>query len=630
MLSFRVFEYACVSDRLRNSYFLTGLLLDCSKSRHKSFFMLTLKWRTGLVAGTAILVILMTPSCRKIDYNYRHAPDPSVRFFNIPPGTMPIVQRIAEKMKELNTKEPFIQKLVSRSGFPKWEKSLAYLDSGPSKNFGGGEDTVVFIPFLTDSLNQVTASLTCYANEDSIYLRMFNGDEYANYGMDFDMDRISAERVTLQLMMMETVALGHDSFQVNDGKLFLHDSFKMNNARAGTAKIKIEYGCFPEQGTNPGCESGRRRHNKSNIVILGSGPSCWSVRVNCIEEGALRAESLAAPVYLEVCTEVTSWRDEVSFGPHAVFGQMSSGGSGGVGTMFNNSPCYSLIPEECGIRPFGWNPIYVSTGGSFDPNAADSVRVDNEILDSFPCVYYLIRDSLYNINRVVQTTMQDFFALNMKNHVYFEINWALNCNSPFNAYTKPHGVRSVVGGIVHWTDTIQLNPCFLRIASKEKIIQVLLHEPVHAFISWCIKEYKRTTPWGAGEVDSNFLKRHFCIYWEALNAKPYEHETDHDIMIHNYLRYFSNIIYQYGNKNATPTLRRWVADNLAATGLHLTSAWGNAPGATDTCAIYGIDYWSRYHKEGAAPSGTLSLPGCRTFTTSFRDSIQMQRGDSCL
>lgn len=225
--------------------------------------------------------------------------------------------------------------------------------------------------------------------------------------------------------------------------------------------------------------------------------------------------------------------------------------------------------------------------------------------------------------------MHDHFTINQYNHTYFTINWGFTCDTGFNAWTRPRGVATQINGQTHWTDTIELNPCFLRKASKEKIVAVLMHETIHAYILWCIKEYNRTTPAGQGAVDSNYLKQHFPLHWEYLIAKPWNHNNAHELMARNYVRFIADVVFNHSNPNAPEELRRWLAMNLGASGLRNTSAWGNAQYLTDTCSILAIDLWSNRFQGWPNIINYQPGPGCPLTDTLFRDSLQMMKPEPC-
>lgn len=191
---------------------------------------------------------------------------------------------------------------------------------------------------------------------------------------------------------------------------------------------------------------------------------------------------------------------------------------------------------------------------AFDPSIYDSIRYDNDLRDSFPCIWHLLKDTLFNANQTVQSVLYDNFSIGQYNHTYFKVDWTMLSNSPAVAYTNSFGNPSTINDKSHWTDTILLNPYFLRRASKKAVIATALHEMLHAYINWCFHEYVKATPDGSGSIDSFYLKYYFPLHWQFFMNRPQDFFADtthmsHQIMATNYINRIASVIYTFSNRN---------------------------------------------------------------------------------
>jgi predicted SprT family Zn-dependent metalloprotease len=298
------------------------------------------------------------------------------------------------------------------------------------------------------------------------------------------------------------------------------------------------------------------------------------------------------------------------------------GGSGG------NDLC-RLFPGTSHSCGDGEPPPYIPItdyNDSFNPDVFDSLRIANDLRDSFPCAYHIIHDTLFNINQLVQNQMFNNFFVSQANHIYFKVDWTMTNNAEI-ANTNPHGRRTTVNGIPNWTDTISFNPYYLRTMSKDFLMATILHETLHSYIRWCFQEYKRTTPFGTGEVSAQYLMEHFPLHWQRFNGLPWTESYSHEIMAYNYKRYIYDYLYLHRDMSIDSNLWKWKADNLAKSGFWETSAWGHnlfrlGVDLSDTCTIRAVEFWNQ---EFSDPNTSYFVWGnCRVTGTAFRDSLQMK------
>ncbi len=596
-----------------------------------------LRWNRFLIVFSVLLTAFILNACRKVDRpkDDKVMDESAMRkkFFTIKPGTDPTVAAIAASVKRQDEKKNIVKKLANKAGYPLWDK--AKITKGNPYGQRGSSETEdedqVFIPFVQQDSNSTEAILIVKLTGDDTLYRLQYGSRYSQYGFDTTAHpNLNARTIFHWFTLFDHDIFGHTDFNVTDNRL-LNDtandkarieSVSQVQGRASVGSFRVwvtfmTYECKPKMGFK---ETGSQ--TTSTTSFCGEGYYAAHIAYTTVPVTYFFDDNDTP----DNPADDFGWYDE-----SGNFHNSSGGGSTCEGCSWaDTNPCDMVNGVYVTICDETWGPVYNAVPEQFDPYAADSVRVSDVIRDSFPCAYALLKSTLYNPNIVTQVAMIDFFTHNMKAHIYFKISDTMTCGSSFSAKSRYFATTQTINNIQHWTDTIEFNRCFLQTASREMIVAVMLHEPIHAFALWCVDQYNRFS--GAPPYDSTFLKTHFGIYWESMVAnKPYNHVADHDIMVDSFLTYMSNVIYTYGNSNASHEKRKWVADRLAATGLQNTSAWGIAPGVTDICNIAGVAYWGRFHTAASAPYNPWSPAGmiCRDFDTGFRDSLQMQRGDSC-
>jgi hypothetical protein len=187
---------------------------------------------------TSILLIALTcmffiNSCRKIEMPTEAKVKDTSNFFSVPSDAHPTVMRVAREMEAYNKKHEYISRLLKNKGAAVWDKSLVLYPKRRigSRGAGGGPlisatgDTLVLIPLIPEGGDRVVSFLGASAGDDTIKVRIFNGDEYIGYGYSDDvtggLDTLSAKSVAITHMLLETMAIpNRDSFKVLDPSLF--------------------------------------------------------------------------------------------------------------------------------------------------------------------------------------------------------------------------------------------------------------------------------------------------------------------------------------------------------------------------------------------------------------------------
>ncbi len=270
-----------------------------------------------------------------------------------------------------------------------------------------------------------------------------------------------------------------------------------------------------------------------------------------------------------------------------------------------------------------WGPVYNAVIVPFDPSHFDdTIRFENEqyFQDSFPCTYALI-NAMTNPNSIADSSLFCDFNVSVHNHLAFRIDNTLTQDSVL-AQTLPG--RSWVDGNnhLHFIDTIELNPYYLEHATKEKVVQFILHESTHAYINFVFEQYK------SHEIDSFQVKAIFPNHWEyfryaQLGGPQTSGSQDHILMSQKYIQRMANEIKRHWSSSATSDQRNIGAEALSWSGLKDDAGWSGVSNnhyIFDTCKITAINWVS----ENPTASIGVSLSwGCGTYNMPYTDSLKM-------
>jgi len=571
-------------------------------------------FQTPLLTLIAIFIICFSSifiinACRKFDRTLKKEVNPEEKFFAISSSTPSPIRKIHDFVTKQNDKKHFVSKVVKNFGYPLWNKAL-FVDRSLGRTSADLSD-LVYIPFAKDSYDCITSVLIAYIDGHDSLFYLLGANHYEEYGFDFrDTTKWNAKDVFNLFALFEQRVFKHNKLRILDPRLF-----------------PLEQGSPHIADLSHGGSLFVTKHESSSDNIDGARfgmfeMDCVTYDICWDDDGG----SDCCGAYGDCdptcgCWDhdetICSWYESSGGGDG---GPLSGGlGSGGDGWS-DTDPC-KAIPDPQGSDPngtgcltnlpIGWNPV--PDGGGFDPYQADSIRINNDVRDSFPCVYRLLHDTLTNVNQAAQLELFSNFGVSQYDHLTFAIGWNLTSDSA-NAYTTPGHIYLGTDDNVHFTDTIYLNPYFFRHGSKEFVISSILHEAIHAYINYCLRQYF------IGNIDSGYLKLHFPLHWEWLTHQIMTPDNQHISMAQNYIDFLQQHTAEHGNMAVSDSLRQYVAKNLAWGGLYKTSAWLSGL-AGDTCTIRYVNGWAE--KFDVAIS-SMSYPGCALSHNWFRDSLHMK------
>jgi hypothetical protein len=302
-----------------------------------------------IAAGIATIIVCcsLLMACRKNDLAIQpYQTNPAIaQFFTLPNPTQPAVARIAQKLQQLHRQTGFISTLIEKDGFALWDKALIHLParSGRSTNSGSNSDTLIYIPLALSNSNYVDAFI--YAKlGDSIQLQLHRGREFANYGFGSLMDTANnAEKLAVQLMLLNENSFGHKDFKVLDDRL-LKDGSLPATARTRNRMVHIEPASTAQRRgfhtvQYEVCTSSQNLQCTSNHACCPDG-SCSGCQAECWHTSTV-CQTLSVLVYIDN-------------GDWGLGDGGNTGGGGSGGGIFNPNgpqPCNPTPLLDNGLLP---------------------------------------------------------------------------------------------------------------------------------------------------------------------------------------------------------------------------------------------------------------------------------------
>ena len=163
-------------------------------------------------------------SCRKTDQVNRSViPDSQadLKFFSEHRSSDPLVIALSQFVKNENAKYGFVNKLVKKIGYPRWDKSIVTSGKG-RKNGRSAEDSTntVFIPFVADSQNIVNAALVINTTPIDTSFKFLCNWQYSARLYGSPTIDTTAENLALLFMILDGHVFGYTKFNITDPLLF--------------------------------------------------------------------------------------------------------------------------------------------------------------------------------------------------------------------------------------------------------------------------------------------------------------------------------------------------------------------------------------------------------------------------
>lgn len=256
----------------------------------------------------------------------------------------------------------------------------------------------------------------------------------------------------------------------------------------------------------------------------------------------------------------------------------------------------------------------VSNTGAYD---TPGITIDPTIRDSFPFIYNLLQQLISEKKGIFQEPAFHEFFFDPTTRLVFSAK-------EFPKDTGALSFRAQFHEDGYFYDTIFLNRSLFEDVSREYLVSVIIHESMHAYLTWCSVCYAIDNREG---VDERYLRNHIDTLWQWLTVKPYpNNDRQHILMTENFIKIMTRDLYLHTNPKLSPEDRDAVAQSLTWGGLNETPEWGRL--GADTCRFRSIDIWSRnlnagIKKDEAGLRTVVKLKGCRTTDKNFLDSLQL-------
>jgi hypothetical protein len=570
--------------------------------------------------STLLILILffIVDACRKLDSDTRleNSKKPTrsdeiiKKFFTMPESVNERVKAIAKSIERQNEQRKFIEELVTRVGYPRWDKTLIASKNGINARSSeiGDSSSIVYISFSKPDDNNTAAILAVglnYLPNDTLY-HMLYPNQYKQYTFDTSNTKDWNARTVFHLFTeFDYQIFGNTIIKITDGRI-------LGGAFDDTVMITRDL--------NNG-NTAQRTEDFVLITVCTAYGSSALARLNSNN----RSNSFAR--YFPICSSF--WVDDPSNpGPLSLPSGDGTGGSanGGAGYSTQTDGHWETIPPcpEEGERVagrtnsqsllcsfIGWQYIWVPNQGSFNPYIYDTIGISQALETVFPCLYAFLNDSLPNANLLAQLAGGNVFKDSVYMHLTFDTSTTLISGGQAAADTGPGNVTVESDGTTHFRAVIKFNGYYLRHASKEDMITTIVHESMHAVFALRWGQYQKWLQFGPpNDIDSNWIKAHYPSQWYALTnqTRPLSELQEHEIMAADYMELFKNTVQQFWNPAAPQAIRDSTIKALCWGGLLQTTVWKNLPNhGIDTCYYRGIQVAS----ENSA-TGQIHPSGCGT------------------
>lgn len=251
-----------------------------------------------------LISIFYFVSCKKVKYSQEPQQDYSFiekRFFTASGSSNLIEKSLINFLKEENSKNKFVEKVVSQIGYPRWDKIITTGKPAMGTNRGNSDSSqiIYYLPFVRDSQNYVNSAMVIFAgNSDTTfgYKCDWQYHEFLNSDL-YEAD--SAENYAVFFMSLNNRVFGHKKFEIIDTSLFYNGGNKplyitldsvVNSSKSNTViavdhcwQVTVTYqvSCNPSRSVSD--------FNKTNISFVCYSQTyhtyCWTEYINTDEDG---------------------------------------------------------------------------------------------------------------------------------------------------------------------------------------------------------------------------------------------------------------------------------------------------------------------------------------------------------
>lgn len=396
------------------------------------------------------VLILTYSACRKVDKTSDlQAPTKTIsvteKFFTLPANTKTLVKAISQIIFRQNEKEKFVEELVKKIGYPKWEKAIWSKQYGAMQTESGNtHNNIIYLPFaIPDSISTAAVLVIGLSPIDTAFSLVYP-QQYQQYGFDTTTN-LSARNLFHLFAEFDHSIFGHTTFMITDGRIFGKD-------QEDTLKAIRTLSTFAGNNTESGEETCSVYH------IIGPCPP-----VSTESHGT-------------ACLLTTFTICDYIFIPDYGSGGGGSGGGGG-GVSWPNIP-------QCPTQPV--QPISGIITNNVDPCNTGwvplTLRQLLKLWDDKIIIDYTVRPCIENIIDQIKGLEEGTIARIIHNlsgnlpGFDWEIAEAPSPNSNDDALTTISPNSPVPHAMTH------LNSTKLQNATNISLARTIIHESVHAFL----------------------------------------------------------------------------------------------------------------------------------------------------
>lgn len=171
----------------------------------------------------ALAGVLMYTACRKTDQpiNRPAPPGNEEQFFTRHASNLPRVQSIVQFMQRENDKYHFVNNLVKKAGYARWDKTLLYRTPSTQVETITNDTTfVAFIPMVLEGGNTVNAQLVVNISPSDTLYRVMGASEYASFGFAENADTsLNALKLFSLFATHERAVFNRTRFEILDNRI---------------------------------------------------------------------------------------------------------------------------------------------------------------------------------------------------------------------------------------------------------------------------------------------------------------------------------------------------------------------------------------------------------------------------
>lgn len=568
-----------------------------------------------LIAGAISIVVTATVlliACKKNHIRSGESKkDITSQFFAVNQHTDPLVVSIVQSIQRQDRKRNFINRLVQKAGFARWDKAKVEFKE---------DKQMIFVPFVQEGKKQTRGILLVkLSGTDTLYHMLYN-TQYGQYGFGKEgSEEWKAKDIFSAFILFDKELFGHTEFILSDKRIF-------NGTDDHPRKVKIA-----DVRTN--------QEARGSVVLP---VTVWVTVIVC---GTCQAKNGTGTDSQPFCCNasyydmsITYWFDDENdeWGWYPPQG----GGGGGGGSVAPCPGCNWEDTNPCEVDQYGhilsfcdeyWEPVITQPG--FNPLNYDSIGIDDALELVYPCVADMIEDSLPNSNYLAQLAGASVFKDSAFMHLTFDTSTTLTQMIHPTAETETTVAPFLNDdGVTVFSAAVHLNGWYLRNATYEYLVSTILHESMHAIFTMRWGQYLRWKQYGQGTIDSNWIKIHYPSQWYYLTGQNVRLSAlqQHEMMAADYMSLYKTIMNQQWNPSANAAVRDSVLNAMGYCGLTETTVWKALPAkGVDTCKYRAIQVCAEKSLNGITYNTNENGVGiCRNYGLRYSDSLQL-RPNNC-